>query len=76
MLLPTDLVLLLLGYGAFPETQDSKVPRSKDPSTWSVDDVVWFIRETDPQALGPHADVFRKHVSPFLVWLLPLLGCI
>ncbi|XP_024144730.1 sex comb on midleg-like protein 4 isoform X2 [Oryzias melastigma] len=49
------------GYGAFPETQDSKVPRSKDPSTWSVDDVVWFIRETDPQALGPHADVFRKH---------------
>ncbi|XP_023807719.1 sex comb on midleg-like protein 4 isoform X2 [Oryzias latipes] len=49
------------GYNAFPDLQDSNVPRSKDPSTWSVDDVVWFIRDTDPQALGPHADVFRKH---------------
>uniref|UniRef100_A0A672ZSU3 SAM domain-containing protein n=1 Tax=Sphaeramia orbicularis TaxID=375764 RepID=A0A672ZSU3_9TELE len=34
---------------------------NKDPSTWSVEDVVWFIRDADPQALGPHADVFRKH---------------
>lgn len=63
-MLLADLVLGLPGYNAFPDLQDSNVPRSKDPSTWSVDDVVWFIRDTDPQALGPHADVFRKHVSP------------
>ncbi|KAF3845573.1 hypothetical protein F7725_008736 [Dissostichus mawsoni] len=40
---------------------ESKAPQNKDPSSWSVDDVVWFIRDADPQALGPHADVFRKH---------------
>ncbi|KAL2098866.1 hypothetical protein ACEWY4_005346 [Coilia grayii] len=38
-----------------------KRPLSKDPSTWSVDDVIWFIKDADAQALGPHIDVFRKH---------------
>lgn len=52
------------GYNASPESQESKAPRNKDPSTWSVEDVVWFIRDADPLALGPHADIFRKHVSP------------
>ncbi|XP_051501678.1 sex comb on midleg-like protein 4 isoform X2 [Myxocyprinus asiaticus] len=33
----------------------------KDPSRWSVDEVVWFIKDADPQALGPHVDLFRKH---------------
>lgn len=47
----------------FPDSQDPpKRPLSKDPSTWSVDDVIWFIKEADAQALGPHIDVFRKHV--------------
>ncbi|XP_019727964.1 sex comb on midleg-like protein 4 [Hippocampus comes] len=46
------------GYAA----QESKAPPpGKDPSTWSVDDVVWFVRDADANALGPHADVFRKH---------------
>uniref|UniRef100_A0A8C3AIK9 SAM domain-containing protein n=1 Tax=Cyclopterus lumpus TaxID=8103 RepID=A0A8C3AIK9_CYCLU len=49
------------GYSAASESQDSKPPPNKDPTTWSVDDVVWFIRDADPQALGPHSDVFRKH---------------
>uniref|UniRef100_A0A3Q3K4C3 SAM domain-containing protein n=1 Tax=Monopterus albus TaxID=43700 RepID=A0A3Q3K4C3_MONAL len=50
------------GYNnASPESQESKAPPNKDPSTWSVEDVIWFIRDADPQALGPHADVFRKH---------------
>ncbi|XP_034070743.1 sex comb on midleg-like protein 4 isoform X2 [Gymnodraco acuticeps] len=49
------------GYNASSEPQESKAPQNKDPSSWSVDDVVWFIRDADPQALGPHADVFRKH---------------
>ncbi|KAJ3613613.1 hypothetical protein NHX12_019859 [Muraenolepis orangiensis] len=48
-------------YGASLEPQDSKGPSQKDPSSWSVDDVVWFIRDADPNALGPHADLFRKH---------------
>ncbi|XP_060114093.1 polycomb protein SCMH1 isoform X3 [Heteronotia binoei] len=33
---------------------------SRDPSTWTVEDVMQFVREADPQ-LGPHADLFRKH---------------
>lgn len=55
------------GYNASPESQESKAPSSKDPATWSVEDVVWFIRDADPQALGPHADVFRKHVCSFSI---------
>lgn len=34
----------------------------RDPSSWTVEEVMQFIREADPQ-LGPHADLFRKHVS-------------
>ncbi|XP_054651525.1 sex comb on midleg-like protein 4 isoform X2 [Dunckerocampus dactyliophorus] len=54
------------GPNAFPESnrtesQESKAPPSKDPSSWTVDDVVWFIKDADPHALGPHADIFRKH---------------
>lgn len=58
------------GYSAASESQDSKAPSNKDPTTWSVDDVVWFIRDADPQALGPHSDVFRKHVSLFPIVFL------
>ncbi|XP_061896762.1 sex comb on midleg-like protein 4 [Entelurus aequoreus] len=48
--------------GCYPaESQESKGPASKEPSSWTVDDVVWFMKDADPQALGPHADVFRKH---------------
>uniref|UniRef100_A0A672V5E0 Polycomb protein SCMH1 n=1 Tax=Strigops habroptila TaxID=2489341 RepID=A0A672V5E0_STRHB len=32
----------------------------RDPSAWTVEEVMQFIRESDPQ-LGPHADLFRKH---------------
>ncbi|XP_075909365.1 polycomb protein SCMH1 isoform X1 [Petromyzon marinus] len=34
---------------------------SRDPSGWSVDDVMSFIRTADPTALAPHAELFRKH---------------
>ncbi|KAM4771499.1 sex comb on midleg-like protein 4 [Rhinophrynus dorsalis] len=44
-----------------PENQESARPASKDPSNWSVEDVVWFVKDADPQALGPHVDLFRKH---------------
>ncbi|XP_068608448.1 sex comb on midleg-like protein 4 [Brachionichthys hirsutus] len=49
------------GYNASSEHQESKAPPNKDPTTWTVEDVVWFIRGADPHALSPHADVFRKH---------------
>ncbi|XP_077193238.1 polycomb protein SCMH1 isoform X1 [Paroedura picta] len=32
----------------------------RDTSIWTVEDVMQFVREADPQ-LGPHADLFRKH---------------
>ncbi|XP_032506974.1 sex comb on midleg-like protein 4 isoform X6 [Phocoena sinus] len=45
----------------FPDRQDTRRPRSRNPSTWSVEDVVWFVKDADPQALGPHVELFRKH---------------
>ncbi|CAB1335552.1 unnamed protein product, partial [Coregonus sp. 'balchen'] len=50
-----------LVYNPSQDSQESKASPSKDPSTWSVEDVVWFIRDADLQSLGPHVDVFRKH---------------
>ncbi|NWY74772.1 SCML4 protein, partial [Erithacus rubecula] len=44
-----------------PERQDAARPSSKNPLTWTVDDVVWFVKDADPQALGPHVELFRKH---------------
>nr|XP_045010598.1 sex comb on midleg-like protein 4 isoform X3 [Jaculus jaculus] len=41
--------------------QDTKRPSSRNPSTWTVEDVVWFVKDADPQALGPHVEIFRKH---------------
>ncbi|XP_041420564.1 sex comb on midleg-like protein 4 isoform X1 [Xenopus laevis] len=43
------------------DNQEACRPMSKDPSNWSVEDVVWFVKDADPQALGPHVDLFRKH---------------
>ncbi|RXN00062.1 Translocation protein SEC63-like [Acipenser ruthenus] len=48
-------------YSPSPETQDTAPPPSKDPSTWTVEDVVWFVKDADPHALGPHVEIFRKH---------------
>ncbi|XP_067116324.1 polycomb protein SCMH1 [Osmerus mordax] len=31
------------------------------PASWSVDDVIRFVHEADPQTLGPHLELFRKH---------------
>ncbi|NXG66453.1 SCML4 protein, partial [Hemiprocne comata] len=44
-----------------PEQQDAAQPSSKNPLTWTVDDVVWFVKDADPHALGPHVELFRKH---------------
>uniref|UniRef100_A0A8C9NLI0 Scm polycomb group protein like 2 n=1 Tax=Serinus canaria TaxID=9135 RepID=A0A8C9NLI0_SERCA len=34
---------------------------NKDPSTWSIEEVVRFVKEADPRALAPHAELFRRH---------------
>ncbi|NWH44775.1 SCML2 protein, partial [Fregata magnificens] len=34
---------------------------NKDPSTWSIEEVMRFVKEADPQALAPHAELFRRH---------------
>ncbi|XP_053310852.1 sex comb on midleg-like protein 2 [Spea bombifrons] len=43
-----------------PDRDTSRV-NSKDPATWTVDDVMRFVKEADPQALAPHAELFRRH---------------
>ncbi|KAL0604654.1 Polycomb protein SCMH1 [Plecturocebus cupreus] len=42
------------------ESRDASRLSGQDPSSWTVEDVMQFVREADPQ-LGPHADLFRKH---------------
>ncbi|XP_006512815.1 sex comb on midleg-like protein 4 isoform X2 [Mus musculus] len=44
-----------------PEVQDTRRPSSRNPSTWTVEDVVRFVKDADPEALGPHVELFRKH---------------
>ncbi|XP_054148636.1 polycomb protein SCMH1 isoform X5 [Melozone crissalis] len=46
--------------GSRDSSRDSSRLSSRDPSAWTVEEVMQFIREADPQ-LGPHADLFRKH---------------
>lgn len=41
--------------------RESSRTHSKDPASWSVDDVMRFVKEADPQTLAPHAELFRKH---------------
>ncbi|KAG8508844.1 Sex comb on midleg-like protein 1, partial [Galemys pyrenaicus] len=33
----------------------------EDPSTWTVDEVIKFLKHTDHQTLAPVADLFREH---------------
>uniref|UniRef100_A0A673I1A4 Polycomb protein SCMH1-like n=1 Tax=Sinocyclocheilus rhinocerous TaxID=307959 RepID=A0A673I1A4_9TELE len=44
----------------FLSSRESPRPSGQDPNLWTVEDVMQFIRDIDPQ-LGPHADLFRKH---------------
>ncbi|XP_056151025.1 sex comb on midleg-like protein 4 [Lampris incognitus] len=48
-------------YSPVPEVGEYKHPSGKDPSRWGVEEVVWFIKDADPKALGPHVEAFRKH---------------
>ncbi|XP_003791977.1 sex comb on midleg-like protein 2 [Otolemur garnettii] len=48
-------------YIGVPDPSALKQEVSKDPSTWSVDEVILFMKHTDPQIAGPLADLFRQH---------------
>ncbi|XP_066538869.1 polycomb protein SCMH1-like isoform X2 [Hoplias malabaricus] len=48
------------GSERFLNSRESPRPSSQDPNLWTVEDVMQFIRDVDPQ-LGPHAELFRKH---------------
>lgn len=65
-------LFVLIASSPSPEQEDAARPSSKNPLTWTVDDVVWFVKDADPQALGPHVELFRKHVCRRLP--LPPLG--
>ncbi|XP_051575565.1 polycomb protein SCMH1-like isoform X4 [Myxocyprinus asiaticus] len=48
------------GSDRYLSSRESLRPSGQDPNLWTVEDVMHFIRDIDPQ-LGPHADLFRKH---------------
>ncbi|XP_020568389.1 sex comb on midleg-like protein 2 isoform X3 [Oryzias latipes] len=41
--------------------KQDKVGLGNNATSWTVDDVIRFVQEADPQTLGPHIDLFRKH---------------
>uniref|UniRef100_A0A3B4AZP4 SAM domain-containing protein n=1 Tax=Periophthalmus magnuspinnatus TaxID=409849 RepID=A0A3B4AZP4_9GOBI len=45
---------------AHPSEEREGVP-SKNPSSWTIEEVMQFVRDADPMALAPHAELFRKH---------------
>lgn len=51
------------GPEAMGSERDSLLLPSKNPSSWSIEEVMQFVRDADPTALAPHAELFRKHVS-------------
>lgn len=53
------------------ERDGAQLP-GKNPSSWSIEEVMQFVRDADPTALAPHAELFRKHVSLDLVRLFSL----
>ncbi|XP_026558219.1 polycomb protein SCMH1 isoform X3 [Pseudonaja textilis] len=48
------------GSDRYLSSRDTSRLGTRDPSAWTVEDVMQFVRDADPQ-LGPHADLFRKH---------------
>ncbi|XP_058051736.1 polycomb protein SCMH1 isoform X3 [Ahaetulla prasina] len=48
------------GSDRYLSSRDTSRLGTRDPSAWTVEDVMQFVRDADPQ-LGPHAELFRKH---------------
>ncbi|NXM25770.1 SCMH1 protein, partial [Oxyruncus cristatus] len=58
--LPSSTLSAPPGSDRYLGSRDVSRLSSRDPSSWTVEEVMQFIRDSDPQ-LGPHADLFRKH---------------
>ncbi|XP_054466480.1 polycomb protein SCMH1 isoform X2 [Anoplopoma fimbria] len=41
--------------------KQDKEGSGNNASSWSVDEVMRFVQEADPQTLGPHVELFKKH---------------
>ncbi|XP_047662850.1 polycomb protein SCMH1-like isoform X2 [Tachysurus fulvidraco] len=46
---------------AATECETPRIPSGRSPSSWSIEEVMQFVRDADPTALAPHAELFRKH---------------
>ncbi|NXK85941.1 SCMH1 protein, partial [Formicarius rufipectus] len=57
---PLTPCLAPAGSDRYVGPRDAPRLNGRDPSCWTVEEVMQFIREADPQ-LGPHAELFRKH---------------
>uniref|UniRef100_A0A8C6TWE0 Scm polycomb group protein like 2 n=1 Tax=Neogobius melanostomus TaxID=47308 RepID=A0A8C6TWE0_9GOBI len=44
-----------------PDASERDGGTSKNPSSWTIEEVMQFVRDADPTALAPHAELFRKH---------------
>lgn len=71
-----DLSFFLLPIEAASSTTipDASTPKhglSKHPSSWSVDEVIQYMKTKDPQMPAPITDLFRIHV----MYLLTQLSC-
>uniref|UniRef100_H3CLK6 Scm polycomb group protein like 2 n=1 Tax=Tetraodon nigroviridis TaxID=99883 RepID=H3CLK6_TETNG len=44
-----------------PSERDGGQLPGRNPSSWSIEEVMQFVRDADPTALAPHAELFRKH---------------
>lgn len=51
-----------------PDASEREALPGKNPSTWTIEEVMQFVRDADPMTLAPHAELFRKHVSKHLLW--------
>ncbi|XP_034437887.1 sex comb on midleg-like protein 2 isoform X3 [Hippoglossus hippoglossus] len=49
------------GPEAAASDRESQQLPSKNPSSWTIEEVMQFVRDADPTALAPHAELFRKH---------------
>ncbi|CAL8310441.1 unnamed protein product [Lota lota] len=49
--------------GPEPQAPEREGPpgAGRSPSSWSIQEVMQFVREADPATLAPHAELFRKH---------------
>ncbi|XP_007954105.1 sex comb on midleg-like protein 2 [Orycteropus afer afer] len=51
----------VINYTVGPDPSALKQSYFKDPSSWSVEEVIQFMRQTDPRTSASLADLFRQH---------------